>query len=286
MIHFGGAMLFARISIYLLSVFFLNISASRANSCRQVFNRSELPANFAFPEDLKALQAFQAAKEVVEGAGTRDQFVDALYLLATHANNVVDKVIDNIIIVEFRQLSQDKAAPFRHSSATLFNNLLLLTNLDFETLQQVVTIRYQEDKARLLNRNKRELQRAGFLGFIEHKTEESIAAKQETGTIGFDLGQNQDDALDEDDETMQSGSLLPPPLDQEGEKVSRGSFGFLTLNNSTDDHSDSTYKEKIGFIRFAEPDKEVHTWVRMTLNMQTGTFEVEKPMNPLGFEAP
>ena len=259
-------------------------ATAQANICAQVFSSPKPPAHFLFQEDREALHNLSVANHLVEQATSQEELIEALYILATQANGVVDNIVDNLLMIDSKNLPAQKESMFQISSANLLRNLAAMTHVNLKILEQVVRIRYVEDLAVLKDKEQKSRDRSSSIGYIEHKREEGTEDSDATVTIGFDLTQNQEN-IENAETLLEIDPNEPPPLNEIAEQVDRGPFGFIEFNKSEQSESLSA-KEKVGFVRFAEPGEESQVLIQIILNMQTGQFLVEKPKNPIGFGNP
>jgi hypothetical protein len=270
----------------LIAFVLINGPRVQANQCAQVFSTEDAQVA-VLPEDVQAIQHFQAAQQSMGDAETIEEVTSVFYHLAQAANNILDHIVDNILIVETKKLNKEAKQVFTHSSQMLFSFLSQSTQIPPETLEQVVHQRYQIDRANLEERRARLRERASFIGYVEPK-EDLSQGEELSYPIGFYSERTVEPVFEEDEDsdpqsTQEQGRGSDRTGDHglEAANKNTGPIGFRLPIGSGDPEPQG--KSPIGFVHFAEPTIEESNLPQLILDMERGLFDINDHRMAPGF---
>lgn len=261
---------------------------AQALTCAQVFAVEPAPRQ-VLKEDLEAAQRFQWAQQVWLNALSSEKsesVKEATHLFVQSANRLLDHIVDNILIVKFEEMPEERGRVFQSSTSMMFELLLGAMQIPQEALEQAIHVRYLDDMEQRQKKEHEFLEKADVLGFLymdaSHRAEDETV---ETVSLGF-LSDREIDSLDEGawQEQNWPETGVAPSIDarvsfhESGEPDFTQPIGFLPARPDDPD-SESQSANPVGFVHFKNQPLEN---LKVHLDLERGLFSATTT-NPIGF---
>lgn len=247
--------------------------SSAQSMCTSLFSVHQNSAPMILAKDQSALQKLQFAIERYGRAETSQDISAATYFLAEIANETMDHIVDNLLILNQANVPDDVSRAYMQSTEQLFAYLAQSTNVGSEYLSIAVNRRMAIDIAILQKEQQRSIDRSrniGFVHFEENGTGESSTA---TYRIGFYDGPLQEREVVTKEEGISSRAR---PQGMMAANLNSGPIGFRYSRTV----AFSLTKQPIGFIHFPSVDEIIPSFV---LNINNGLFEVSSNKPRVGY---